>query len=187
MYGGQFENFYVYNLLGLKGLSPSEKHRRRAPHLCTRIWVRAMIGLLIKAIVSSPIRLKGNSKRISGNSLSPGRAENRDIGAASKTLLTGVRLRLRSRLSVYKRYYVGSRVQSVNYACQDHVPLLLLAPRARPPSWCRWGTLPPSTPTVTPGFVETVSSNNGMIRMARAWNKERNLQSLTGFKPSILL
>ena len=46
-----------------------------------------------RAIVILPIRLKGNSKRISGNSSS--------IIAASQTLLTGVKLRLLSRL-VYK-------------------------------------------------------------------------------------
>ena len=106
--------------------------------------------------------MKGNSKRISCNSLSP-----------------------------YQRCYVGSRVRSVNYACQDHVPLLFLAPRSRPPSWYRWCTLPPP-PTHPPlqsllGLLKRVSSNNGMIVMSRTWNKERNLQSLTGFKPSLLL
>ena len=38
-----------------------------------------MIGLL-KAIVYLPISLKENSKRISGNSLSPLEAQNKDIG-----------------------------------------------------------------------------------------------------------
>ena len=47
-----------------------------------------------KAIVDLPIRLKGNSKHTSGNLLSPSGAQNKDIGAASKTLLTGVKLRL---------------------------------------------------------------------------------------------
>ena len=51
-----------------------------------------------KAIVDLPIRLKGNSKRTSGNSLSPLGAQNKHFGAASQTLLTGVRLRLRYRL-----------------------------------------------------------------------------------------
>ena len=45
-----------------------------------------------KAIVHLPIRLKGKSKHISNNSLSPFGAQNRDIGASSQTLLTGVRL-----------------------------------------------------------------------------------------------
>ena len=53
-----------------------------------------------KAIVDLPIRLKGNLKRISGKLLSPLGAENKDIGAASQTLLTGVRLRLRRRLNI---------------------------------------------------------------------------------------
>ena len=42
-----------------------------------------------KAIVDLPIRLKGNSKRTSGNSLSPLEAHNKDLGTASQTLLTG--------------------------------------------------------------------------------------------------
>ena len=53
---------------------------------------------LKKAIVDLPIRLKGNSKHTSGNSLSPLGAQNKHFGAASQTLLTGVRLRLRYRL-----------------------------------------------------------------------------------------
>ena len=40
------------------------------------------------------IRLKGKSKRFSSNLLSPLGAQNKDIGAASQTLLTGNRLRL---------------------------------------------------------------------------------------------
>ena len=44
-----------------------------------------------------PIRLKGNSKRISGFWLSVLGAQNKDIGAALQTLLTGVKLRLRRR------------------------------------------------------------------------------------------
>ena len=51
-----------------------------------------------KATVHLPIRLKGNSKRISGNSLSPLGAQNKDISTASQTLLTNVRLCLRGRL-----------------------------------------------------------------------------------------
>ena len=45
-----------------------------------------------------PIRLKANSKRISGNSVisgSPLGAQNKDFGDASQTLLNGVKLRLR--------------------------------------------------------------------------------------------
>ena len=51
--------------------SQSAKQRRnpcsRAPHLCTSIWLRAMFGLLKKAIVELPIIMRGNSKRTSGN------------------------------------------------------------------------------------------------------------------------
>ena len=47
-----------------------------------------------KAIVNLPIRLKGNLTHISGNSLSPMGAQNKDIGTASQTFLTRVRLRL---------------------------------------------------------------------------------------------
>ena len=56
-----------------------------------------MIGQL-KSIIDLPIRLKGNSKRISGNSLSPLGAQNKDLGATSQTLLNGVKLRLLRRL-----------------------------------------------------------------------------------------
>jgi len=44
--------------------------------------------------INLPLRLKGNSKRISGNLLSLLEAQNKDIGATSKTLLAGVKLRL---------------------------------------------------------------------------------------------
>ena len=49
-------------------------------------------------IVILPIRMKGSSKRTSGNSLSPLGAQNEDIGATSQTLLTEVKLRQRRRL-----------------------------------------------------------------------------------------
>ena len=52
----------------------------------------------IKAIVDLAMRLKRNSKRTSGNSLSPLGTQNKDIGAVSQTLLTKVKLRLRRRL-----------------------------------------------------------------------------------------
>lgn len=57
-------------------------------HLCTRIWLRAMIGLFKKAIVELPIRLKGNTRRPSGNSLSLLAAHNKDFGSASQKLPT---------------------------------------------------------------------------------------------------
>ena len=48
-----------------------------------------MIGLL-----KLPVKMKRNSKRTSGNSLSPldMRAQNKDLGAACQTVLTGVKL-----------------------------------------------------------------------------------------------
>ena len=49
-------------------------------------------------VVDLPIRLKGNSKRTSSNSLNLLRAKNKDIGTASQTSLTGVKLPLRCRL-----------------------------------------------------------------------------------------
>ena len=58
--------------------------------LCSRIWVRAVIGLLKKAIVDLPIRLKGSSKCTSGNSLSPLWAQKKNSGAALQMLLTRV-------------------------------------------------------------------------------------------------
>ena len=51
-----------------------------------------------KATIDLPIRLKGNSKRISSNSLTPLGAQNKDISTASQSLLTSVRLRLLLRL-----------------------------------------------------------------------------------------
>ena len=53
-----------------------------------------MIDLLKEPLSILPIRLKGNSKRISGDSLSPLGAQNNDIGSALQTLLTEVRLLL---------------------------------------------------------------------------------------------
>ena len=49
---------------------------------------------LKKAIVDLPIRLKGNSKRTSGNSLSLLGSQKTDLEATSQTLLTEVKLRL---------------------------------------------------------------------------------------------
>ena len=64
-----------------------------------------MIGLFKKAIVELPIRLKGNTRRPSGNSLSLLAAHNKDLGAASQKLPTEVKLRLRRRLvnTIYKK------------------------------------------------------------------------------------
>ena len=44
------------------------------------------------AIVDLPIKMEGNSKRTSGNLLSPLVAQNKDIGSSSQMLLTKVKL-----------------------------------------------------------------------------------------------
>ena len=49
-------------------------------------------------IVDLPIRLQRNPKLTFGNSLSPMGDKDKDLGAASHTVLTGIRLRLRGRL-----------------------------------------------------------------------------------------
>ena len=51
-----------------------------------------------KSILDLPIRLKGNTKRISGNSSSPSGDQNKDLGADLQTLLAGIRFRPRRRL-----------------------------------------------------------------------------------------
>ena len=54
-----------------------------------------------KAIVDLPIRMKRNSKRISGNKLSLLSAKDKGIGATSQNLLTEVTFRLRHRLTAF--------------------------------------------------------------------------------------
>ena len=57
-----------------------------------------MISPLKKTIINLPIRLKGNSKRTSSNSLSlVAEGSNKDLGAVSQTLLARLRLRLRAK------------------------------------------------------------------------------------------
>ena len=73
--------------------SPSAKQRR---NLC--FWPSPVYQDLRRhhdqpvknAIVNFPIRMKGNSKLTSSNSLSPLGAQNKDLGTASQTLLTEV-------------------------------------------------------------------------------------------------
>ena len=57
-----------------------------------------MIGRVEKAIVDLPIKMKGNSKPTSGNSLSPLGPQNKNIVAAWQTLLTEIKFYLRRRL-----------------------------------------------------------------------------------------
>ena len=47
-----------------------------------------------KAIIDLPIKVKGNSKHTCIDSSGPLVAENKDIGVASQTLITEVKLRL---------------------------------------------------------------------------------------------
>ena len=53
------------------------------------------------AMVDLPIKMKENSKRSYGNSLSPLEPQNKDIGAALQTLLIEIELRLQRRLLNY--------------------------------------------------------------------------------------
>ena len=82
-------------------LPPSGNHRRNPcsgpPHVYQDLCMRHDWSIK-NPIVDLPIRLKGNTKRTSGFLLSPLGSENKDIGAASQTLLTEVKLRLRRRL-----------------------------------------------------------------------------------------
>ena len=83
----------------LKGLSPSAKQHRNSCSGQSAVYQDLSKGHdwpVKKAIVNLPIRLKGNSKHTSGNSLSPLGTLNMDFGAVSQTLLTGVRLHLPS-------------------------------------------------------------------------------------------
>ena len=85
----------------------------------TAPWVSTSYNWPVwKAIVNSPISLKGNSKRISGNPLSPLGAQNKDIGAASQTLLTWLRSTLRHRLPNSSTFWqFSSAVTLAFYIC----------------------------------------------------------------------
>ena len=68
-----------------RGLCPFTK-QRQSPCSCFAPAYQdlstRMIGWVEKAIVDLPIKMKGNSKRTSGNSLSPLAAQYKNIGAA---------------------------------------------------------------------------------------------------------
>ena len=49
------------------------------------------------AVIDSPIRLKGNSKHTSSNFFSSSGVQNKDLSAASRALLAGVRLRVQTK------------------------------------------------------------------------------------------
>ena len=78
-------------------LSPSAKQRRNPCSGSSPVYQDLSTchdWPVNKANVNLPIRLKGNLKRISSNSLSR-LAQNKDMGATWQTLLNGVRWRLR--------------------------------------------------------------------------------------------
>ena len=85
-----------------------------------------------KTIVNLPIRLRGNSKRISGNSLSPSATQNKDISAVLQTLLkTGFKLHLQCSLTcelVWKRETFvregSKRSRSLLTLYQNQVPYI---------------------------------------------------------------
>ena len=90
------ENWW-WSLLGPKGLSPSTKQRRNSCSGPPPVYQDLSADHdwpVKKAIVNLTIRLKGNSKRTSGNSLSPLGVLCMDFGTASQMLLTRVGLRL---------------------------------------------------------------------------------------------
>ena len=72
-------------------LSPSAKQRRNpcsgSPPVYQDLSTRHEWPVK-RDMLDLPIRMKGNSKRISGNLLSPLEAQNKYLGAASQTLLT---------------------------------------------------------------------------------------------------
>ena len=86
-------------------LSPSAKQRRNpcsgSPPVYQDLSTRHDWPVK-KDMLDLPIRMKGNSKRIFGDSLSPLEAQNKYLGAASQTLLTEVKLRLRRRLPLQR-------------------------------------------------------------------------------------
>jgi len=63
-----------------------------------------MIGLLEKASLDLPIRMKGDSKCTSVNSLSPLGTQNKELGAAPQTSLTEAESHLRRRLPLVPNY-----------------------------------------------------------------------------------
>ena len=145
-------------ILGLKGLSPSAKHRRRTPNLCTRIWVRAMIGLLNKS-----------------------HCQWREIRNAFH-VIRWVRTRGVMWDPECRAWITPAKIMFLSYCS----PLAHVHHRDTGDAHSHPPPPPPPLQSLL-GLLKRVASNNGMIVMSRTWNKERNLQSLTGFKPSLLL
>ena len=85
----------------LEVVGERENGRARGRHapspLACLLLARALF--LVPTTSKRLLRRLGNSKRSFGNSLRPLRARDKDIDAASQTLLTEVKLHLRRRLS----------------------------------------------------------------------------------------
>ena len=86
-------------------LSPSAKQRKNPCSWSPPVFQHLSTGTrhdwpVKKAIVDLPIRMKGNSKRTSSNSLSPLAAQNKmkNLSAALQMILTEVKLHLQHRL-----------------------------------------------------------------------------------------
>ena len=102
-------------IIHLAYLQNSTKILVLGPHLCTRIWVCAIIGLLKKAIVDLPIRLKRNLKCISGNSFSPLETQDKDISTSSYTLMSTTQAML-----LYGSIYYAAQGVSDFFKKYDH-------------------------------------------------------------------
>ena len=92
----QFLNFFP--LLEVSAVSPSEKQPRNpcyGPPPVYQDLSTCHDWSFRKAIVNFPIKKKGNSKHSSVNSLNPLGTQNKDLGTASQTILTSVKLHLR--------------------------------------------------------------------------------------------
>ena len=102
-------------IIHLAYLQNSTKILVLGPHLCTRIWVCAIIGLLKKAIVDLPIRLKRNLKCISGNSFSPLETQDKDINTSSYTFMSTTQAML-----LYGSIYYAAQGASDFFKKYDH-------------------------------------------------------------------
>ena len=67
-----------------------------------------------KAIVDLPIRMKGSSKRTSGNTLSPLGAQNRDMGAASQMFMYHEEQLTKKSSFILRKLFCSSVVHYIN-------------------------------------------------------------------------
>ena len=150
------------------------------------------IGPLKKAIVDLPIRLKANSKRISGNSVISGGplgAQNKDFGDPSQTLLNGVKLRLPRRLgnprqSVDSGFHaMDSGFQVLNFSlCEGELRFWIPIICEIPDSWAVFRIPKPRIPDFTSKIVSESGFNKqeylpdfGLPYMERLGNVVRRL------------